>query len=159
MDIRRAEPGDEPLASRTIARLKLNAPHQAQQGLRAQAMTDFLANPQNCLIVASDGSAPVGFLLAYMLDRIDSGQTMVFLYEIEVVEAYRRQGIATAMIEQLRAICLEQRAVKLWVQTTRSNPAAIALYRATGARQVSAGEEVVFAYPIKGAAPAPREQR
>jgi aminoglycoside 3-N-acetyltransferase I len=68
-------------------------------------LVEFLSRPDNVLIVANDGGVPVGFLLAYPLDRADRDQQMMFLYEVGVAEPYRRRGIGTQMITELKAIC------------------------------------------------------
>ena len=45
--------------------------------------------------VAIENDEPVGFALAYQLQRIDRPHPMMFLYEIEVVGSHQRQGVAT----------------------------------------------------------------
>ena len=144
MDIRRLGPGDERLAVRTVRTLK-----QAQARIDEEAMRRFLARGENCLIVATVEDSPVGFLLAYFLDRVDTERIMAFFYEIEVLPDYRRRGIARAMIDRLRAICVKYGAAKLWVQTTRENTAAVSLYLATGAAEVEQGDTVTYAYPLE----------
>jgi len=100
----------------------------------------FLSRPDNVLIVAMDG-VPVGFLLAYLLDRADRDQQMMFLYEVGVAESHRRRGIGTHMITQLKAICWTQNVMKMWVPTGRSNVAATGLYASTGATPLLSGDE------------------
>jgi ribosomal protein S18 acetylase RimI-like enzyme len=106
----------------------------------------FLARSQNILIVAQQAGVPTGFLLAYVLDRIDRDQTMVCLYEIGVSESFRRQGIGQAMIEALKLICKKENVMKTWVITNRSNLAAFRLYQGTGAAADPSGDEVTFVY-------------
>lgn len=143
MDVRRLGPGDERLAVRTVRAIK-----QAPARIDEEATRRFLAKGENCLIVATIEASPVGFLLAYFLDRIDTERIMAFFYEIEVLPDYRRGGIASAMIDRLKAICVEYGAVKLWVQTTRDNTAAVNLYLTTGATEVEQGDTVSYAYPL-----------
>lgn len=67
----------------------------------AEYLVRFLARPDNVLIVSVMDGGPVGFLLAYLLDRVDRDQQMMFLYEIAVAESHRRRGIGTQMISEL----------------------------------------------------------
>ena len=89
---------------------------------------------------------PVGFLLAYLLDRADRDQQMMLLYEIGVTESHRRRGIGTQMITQLKGLCWAQNVMKMWVPTGRSNLAATRLYASTGAIPLPDGDEVTYAY-------------
>lgn len=106
----------------------------------------FLSCRDNVLIVATNDGVPVGFLLAYLLDRLDRDQQMMFLYEIGVAESHRRRGIGTQMITELKAICWGQNVMKMWVPTGRANVAATRLYASTGATPLPSGDEVTYAY-------------
>jgi ribosomal protein S18 acetylase RimI-like enzyme len=110
----------------------------AQSTFSGEYLRKFLAQSQNILIVAEGEGMPRGFLLAYLLDRVDRDQRMVCLYEIGVSECFRRQGIGRAMIEALKLICKNENAMKTWVITNRSNLAAFRLYQSTGALPISA---------------------
>jgi ribosomal protein S18 acetylase RimI-like enzyme len=111
-----------------------------------QHLEKFLARSENVLIVAEQDGVPTGFLLAYLLDRVDRDQRMVCLYEIDVSEHHRRRGIGRAMIETLKSICKKENAMKAWVITNRSNLAAFRLYESTGAAADPSGDEVTFVY-------------
>jgi aminoglycoside 3-N-acetyltransferase I len=96
-------------------------------------MHAWLACSSNVLIVATGSEGPVGFALGYLLDRVDTARPMLFFYEIEVAEAYRRQRVGTRLVECMKAIAREQDVVKMWVQTSPGNQAARHLYRRAGA--------------------------
>jgi GNAT superfamily N-acetyltransferase len=97
------------------------------------AMRLFLANPLNYLLVAVDGEKVMGYLFAYELQRPDREQSMMFLYDITVLEEYRKKGAGTALIERLKALCHNKHIMKMFVPTSRSNIAAVSLYQKTGA--------------------------
>jgi ribosomal protein S18 acetylase RimI-like enzyme len=99
----------------------------------ATAMTRFLDNPYNHLLVAVDGSETVGYLIAYELQRPDREQSMMHLYDITVLNTHRQKGIGTALIEQLKSLCSTKPMMKMFVGTNRSNEPAVGLYQKTGA--------------------------
>jgi ribosomal protein S18 acetylase RimI-like enzyme len=144
MEVRRLRPGDSKLGVETIRSLK--APDGYPTPTEAYFET-FLSRPENVFIVAIDGTDPVGYISAYLLDRIDRDQRMMFLYEIGVAELHRRRGIGRRMIEALKSECQEVDAMKMWVPTGRSNIAATRLYASTGAVPLPSGDEVTYSYP------------
>src|SRR5271169_5215933 len=114
---------DFDLALQAIRTLK-----KPQSSFDDEHLRKFLARPENILIVAAQERIPIGFLLAYLLDRVDRNQRMVCLYEVDVIESCRRRGIGRAMVETLKTICRQENAMKTWVITNRSNLAAFRLY-------------------------------
>lgn len=144
MDVRRLEPQDKHVAVDAIRRLKAPDGYPVPS---AEYLSRFLLRPENVLVVAFDADIPVGYLVAYLLDRIDRDQQMMFFYEIGVAESHRRRGVGTRMIAELKAICRMTDVMKMWVPTGRSNIAATRLYASTGAAPLPAGDEVTYAYP------------
>jgi ribosomal protein S18 acetylase RimI-like enzyme len=112
----------------------------------AEYLARFLSRPDNVFVVATMDGVPVGFLLAYLIDRADRDQQMMFLYEIGVAELHRRRGVGTQMITQLKGLCSAQNVMKMWVPTGRSNVAATRLYARTGGTPLPNGDEVTYAY-------------
>jgi ribosomal protein S18 acetylase RimI-like enzyme len=143
MHVRRLGTGELELAVEAIRTLREPT---TQSTLIGEHLRKFLSRPENVLIVAEQEGMPTGFLLAYMLDRVDRNQKMVCLYEIGVSESHRRRGIARAMIESLKLLCKQENAMKAWVITNRSNMAAVKLYERTGATSHPNGDEVSFVY-------------
>jgi ribosomal protein S18 acetylase RimI-like enzyme len=134
---------DLDLALRAIRTLKMPLSHAA---LSDEYFKKLLSRAENILIVADQEDVPIGFLLAYLLDRVDRDQRMVCLYEVEVSEPDRRRGVGRAMIETLKMICGQENTMKTWVITNRSNLAAFRLYESTGATADPSGDEVSFVY-------------
>jgi aminoglycoside 3-N-acetyltransferase I len=100
--VRRLGPEDAGLAVETVRRVKCSG---AGPTFGERYLARFLAARQNILIVAEEGGAPAGFLLAYGLDRVDRDRKMVCLYEIDVAAPHRRRGVGSALIEELKACC------------------------------------------------------
>jgi aminoglycoside 3-N-acetyltransferase I len=86
-------------------------------------------------LVASTGGAVVGGLVAYELPKLERARSEVYLYDLAVAAAQRRQGIATALIARLRAIAHERGAWVVFVQADPGDGPAIALYEKLGARE------------------------
>ena len=142
MVIKRLQAGEEEKAIRAISSLKLkdeNIPTDFSY------ITNLLSNDSNYLIVALDKDTPAGFLIAYELQRIDCGQSMMLFYEIEVAPEYQKQGIGKKLIDKLKEYCRERKILKMWVLTSESNIAAQNLYKSTGAVQ-SKEPEILFEY-------------
>ena len=172
---RRLGPADAALAADAIRRVNLrweDAAPEARTGPRPgrasgkkdtagvegfgeEYLRRFLAKPENLLIVAGENGSTAGFLLAYALDRVAAGERragrndrdrrMFCVYEIGVVAASRRRGLAKAMIEERKAWCRREHVMKAWVVTDRRNEAAMRLYASAKGRP-GAGDDVVFVW-------------
>jgi aminoglycoside 3-N-acetyltransferase I len=114
--IRRLGPGDEDVVSAL-------AEDKPQTALLADDRTTFVA--------AFDGDTPVGFAFGYVLPRRHGRPSMFFVYEIDVDERYRRQGIGRRLMEEL--LFGQEEA---FVLTDAGNEAAMALYGSLGGTRV-----------------------
>ncbi len=87
-----------------------------------------LASGTTIILAAYDGAQIVGGISAYELRKIEQQRSEVYLYDLGVVETHRRQGVATALIEELRSIARTLGASTIFVQADEDDDAAIALY-------------------------------
>jgi ribosomal protein S18 acetylase RimI-like enzyme len=78
---------------------------------------------------------PVGALAAYVLPKFEQQRSEIYIYDLAVDEACRRQGIATALIMELKRIAPSRDAYVIFVQADRDDDPAIALYTKLGARE------------------------
>lgn len=120
----------------------LDDPWDALQGEK------FLSNPDNALFLAFAGERVAGFLTGYRLQRLDKHRAEVMLYEIEVLEEFRRQGIAKKLIAALNDWAAEIDAFQSWVLTYSDNTAAMALYKSMGGEEDPPGTRM-FTYYIE----------
>ena len=76
----------------------------------------------------------VGALTAYELKKFEQERSEIYIYDLAVASAHRREGIATALIEKLKKIAAERRAYVIFVQadTGIEDEPAIALYTKLG---------------------------
>jgi ribosomal protein S18 acetylase RimI-like enzyme len=122
-----------------IARL---SPDDERVALAAAALFDgepaaawtrrFLSSEGHHLLVALVDDVPVGFVSGVETTHPDKG-TEMFLYELSVDPAHRRQGIGTALVRALAALAEERGCYGMWVATEADNAAALATYRAAAA--------------------------
>ncbi|OJV94041.1 MAG: hypothetical protein BGO39_06940 [Chloroflexi bacterium 54-19] len=119
----------------------LDEPWEVAQGEK------FLANPDNALFLAFVGERVAGFLTGYRLQRLDKNRAEVLLYEIEVREEFRRQGIGKKLIGALNAWAAETGAFQTWVLTYSDNTAAMALYKSMDGEEDPPGTRM-FTYYI-----------
>ena len=77
----------------------------------------------------------VGGLAAYVLPKFERARSEVYIYDLAVAEAYRRQGVATALIETLRDVAAARGAYVIFVQADYGDDAAVALYTKLGVRE------------------------
>lgn len=98
-------------------------------------LADRLAQPHIIVLAAMDGDAVIGGLVAYELHKLESERSEIYIYDLAVAQSYRRRGVATALIRELRAIARAGRAWVLFVQADYVDPPAIALYEKLGRRE------------------------
>lgn len=77
MQVRRLGSEDLELAVKAIRTFKEPSKHSS---FSKKYLKKFLSRPENILIVAEQSGLPTGFLLAYLLNRVDRDQKMVCLY-------------------------------------------------------------------------------
>ncbi len=79
----------------------------------------------------------VGGIAAYELRKFEQERSEIYIYDLAVAAAHRREGIATALIEELKKIAAGRGAYAMFVQadTGSEDEAAIALYTKLGARE------------------------
>lgn len=108
----------------------------------------FLSDPNNLLLIARLNQRLAGFLTAYRLQRFDHRKAEVLLYEIGVDSKFRRQGIATALINHLKSWAKQAKADEIWVLTERSNTPATALYTSLGGKEQKKGNQVMYVFQL-----------
>lgn len=88
-------------------------------------------------LAAVTGDEVVGGIAAYELKKFEQERSEIYIYDLAVLAAYRRQGIATALIEKLKAIAAKRGAYVIYVQadTGVEDEPAIALYSQLGKRE------------------------
>jgi GNAT superfamily N-acetyltransferase len=108
----------------------------------------FFADPDNLLLLATCDGQWCGRLYGYRLQRLDTLRSGVLIYEVDVLEPFRRRGVGRAMVEASKAWAQAIGAFEVWVLTEQTNVAGKALYRSAGGVE---DEETpaLFVFPIE----------
>lgn len=112
----------------------------------SRAYTESLLNSDTFMaLVACVGDQVVGGLAAYELRKFEQARSEIYIYDLAVDPAHRRQGIATALINALKPIARQRGAWVIYVQADLDDEPPIALYSQLGERE----EVLHFDIPIK----------
>ncbi len=139
MEIRRLQQSDYLLlasAIRTLVPLVSDEPISSQT--IDEAFLKQVLGDKNCYyILCLDNSTPIGYLSAFRFPAVETADFQIYLYDIAVDELFRRQGLGSRMIEELKRHCGEDKVDFIWVGTSLDNEAAQKTFEKTGARKVS----------------------
>jgi aminoglycoside 3-N-acetyltransferase I len=86
------------------------------------------------LAAIADGRV-AGALAAYELRKFEQARSEIYIYDLAVDEQYRRRGIATGLILELKRIAASRGAYVMFVQADVGDEPAIQLYTSLGRRE------------------------
>lgn len=86
------------------------------------------------LAAIADGRV-AGALAAYELLKFEQARSEIYIYDLAVDEQYRRRGIATGLILELKRIAASRGAYVIFVQADVGDEPAIQLYTRLGRRE------------------------
>jgi ribosomal protein S18 acetylase RimI-like enzyme len=115
--LRRLGPGDDEVIRKLAER---------------EPRTALLADDRTIFLAAFQGDEPVGFVFGYELPRRHGDPSILFVYELDVDEACRRQGIGTRLMTELARIAKSRGIGEGFVLTEPDNAPANALYESVG---------------------------
>ena len=87
------------------------------------------------LLVAVAAGNVIGGLAAYELQKFEQERSEIYIYDLAVAESHRRQGVATALIEELKRVAGDRGAYIVFVQADDGDTPAIELYSKLGSRE------------------------
>ncbi|RIL06918.1 MAG: AAC(3)-I family aminoglycoside N-acetyltransferase [Proteobacteria bacterium] len=111
----------------------------------ADYLRRLLGSESFIALVATKNGAVVGGIAAYELKKFEQRRSEIYLYDLAVASAHRREGIATALIRELAKIAATRGAHVIFVQADAGDEPAIALYTKLGARE----EVLHFDIPVE----------
>jgi aminoglycoside 3-N-acetyltransferase I len=95
----------------------------------------LLASEHFIALAALKRGEVVGGIAAYELPKFEQERSEIYIYDLAVAAQHRRQGIATALIVELRKIAALRGCYVVFVQADFGDTAAIALYSKLGTRE------------------------
>ena len=98
-------------------------------------LREALGRPEVIALTAAIDGRIVGGLVAYVLAKLEQERSEIYIYDLAVAGAHRRQGIATALIGHLQGLAAEIGAWVIYVQADHGDDPAIALYEKLGQRE------------------------
>jgi aminoglycoside 3-N-acetyltransferase I len=87
------------------------------------------------VLVALKNGDVIGGIAAYELHKFEQERSEIYVYDLAVAEAHRREGIATALIQELKNIATARGAYLIFVQADLGDAPATALYAKQGRRE------------------------
>ena len=94
----------------------------------------LLSKPSVIALVAEVEGVVVGGLVAYVLEKLEQERSEIYIYDLAVATAYRRQGIARDLIVLLKRVAADVGAYVIYVQADHGDDPAIQLYASLGTR-------------------------
>lgn len=107
-------------------------------------LQELLDNDCFIAIAAQNSDRVVGGLAAYELKKFEQKRSEIYIYDLAVAKPFRKKGVATALIEELKPIAIERRAWVIFVQADYVDKPAVRLYTKLGVRE----EVLHFDIPI-----------
>ncbi|MCA9334788.1 AAC(3)-I family aminoglycoside N-acetyltransferase [Candidatus Saccharibacteria bacterium] len=98
-------------------------------------LKELLSSPTFIAVAALSEAKVIGGLAAYALPKFEQARSEIYIYDLAVLESYRRQGIATAMIQELKKLAKSLGAYVIFVQADHGDDPAINLYTKLGVRE------------------------
>ncbi len=98
-------------------------------------LRDLLGSDTFIALAAEADRSVVGGLAAYELRKFERERSEIYIYDLAVAEAYRRRGVATTLIEELKAIAVTRGAYVIFIQADPIDGPAVALYSKLGRRE------------------------
>ncbi|MEM8546421.1 MAG: AAC(3)-I family aminoglycoside N-acetyltransferase [Cyanobacteria bacterium P01_H01_bin.119] len=112
----------------------------------ADYLKRFLSAEHYIALVAQKEDEVVGGLVAYELQKFEQERSEIYIYDLAVAIAHRREGIATRLLQTIQQIAVDTGACAVYVQADQEDDPAIALYT-----KLASPENVLhFDIPIKG---------
>lgn len=98
-------------------------------------LTSLLENKHFIALVAEVNSVIVGGLAAYVLPKFEQERSEIYIYDLAVIEQCRRQGIATALINEVKTIAREIGVWVIYIQADDGDEAPVNLYTKLGTKE------------------------
>ena len=138
IEIRQLTPGDLPLFESLMSMFGhvFEEPDTyTDKRPTAEYVERLLRNETFVALVAIESGTVVGGLTAYELPKFEQERSEMYIYDLAVVETHRRRGVATALINKVRAVGKARGAWVVFVQADWDDTPPVELYSKLGVRE------------------------
>lgn len=112
-----------------------DARHYSSARPARQYREALLARDDIFMLVALADQTIVGALVAYELRKFEQERSEFYIYDLAVSERWRRRGIATALIDNLKVTARKKGGWVIYVQADYGDEPATAFYTKLGTRE------------------------
>ncbi len=140
-EIRMLNPGDQALLHTVV-------PGAFDHAIDPDLAAEFLRDPRHHLAVALDCGRVVGFASGVHYVHPDKPAEM-WINEVGVAPGHQGRGLGKALLQALLGHATRLGCREAWVLTDRSNAPATRLYASAGGQEAP-GEQVMYAFPLRG---------
>ena len=98
-------------------------------------LQELLNSDSFITLVALKDNTVIGGLAAYELKKFEQRRSEIYIYDLAVAKAFRRQGVATALIRALTPIAKKRGVWVVIVQADYVDEPAVKLYTTLGTRE------------------------
>lgn len=102
---------------------------------KPEYLTNLLGKDHFIALALMNGEAVVGGLVAYELQKFEQERSEIYIYDLAVAKTFRREGVATTLIQELKKIAAERGAYVIFVQADHGDDPAIELYTKFGVKE------------------------
>ena len=110
----------------------------SKENLSVEHIKNVLQDDRTYLYVAITEQQIVGYCLVYKFPSIYSNHNLAYLYDIEILQEFRKKGIGSRFITTIKEQFIKDNIYELWLGTATDNESGQALFSKTGA--IKSGE-------------------
>lgn len=110
------------------------------------ALREFLKDDKNILILAWDGDNISGAALAYELPHPSSGESSIYVHELDTHPNYRRQGVATRLMKAVFNEAKKRGLSEVWIAADHDNETANTFYKSLKPTEID--PSVTYSYKV-----------
>lgn len=108
------------------------------------ALRKYLEDDKHVFLLAYEGEKIVGAALCYELSHPDDKQHSLYVHELDTHPDFRRQGVATALMQELFKIARARGLNEVWLGTETDNTSANAFYTSLDPYEIE--PSIIYAY-------------
>lgn len=113
---------------------------------KADNLRKFLESDKSLLLIAYDSNRIAGSALCYEIPHPD-GEDTLYIHELDTHPDYRRQGVATQLMQELFNIAKDRGLTEVWLGADQDNPPANELYKSLRPTEIE--PTITYSYKIQ----------